>query len=218
MRIRSMVGAMLAGGLMLTAMVPVLAHAQSPARRAGLQHDAPEGDVGLDGDVGPDGDAPPCRHVRQQAPRPAVADAAARHRSVPQHRPWPSRQGYGLLTDVDEHRLHRHAGHGRDGHALGERRPGGRWEDHGCHARGDGLRTSGGRAPEACRRRVRRAEGRLGRSGTAPPTLFGQHVQLHDQQANRFGLPAYYSLHVWLWKHNPAGTFAMFNPNVMCPM
>jgi hypothetical protein len=33
---------------------------------------------------------------------------------------------------------------------------------------------------------------------------------------NRFGLPAFYSLHAWVWKHNPAGTFAMWNPNVTC--
>ena len=30
-------------------------------------------------------------------------------------------------------------------------------------------------------------------------------------------LPAFYSLHAWLYKHNPAGTFAMWNPRVHCP-
>jgi hypothetical protein len=34
---------------------------------------------------------------------------------------------------------------------------------------------------------------------------------------NRFGLPAFYSLHVWVWKHSPAGMFAMWNPTVHCP-
>jgi hypothetical protein len=27
----------------------------------------------------------------------------------------------------------------------------------------------------------------------------------------------HYDLHVWLWKHNPAGLFAPTNPNVKCP-
>lgn len=29
-------------------------------------------------------------------------------------------------------------------------------------------------------------------------------------------MPAHYDLHVWLWKHNPAGTFAAFNPALSC--
>jgi hypothetical protein len=33
---------------------------------------------------------------------------------------------------------------------------------------------------------------------------------------NRFGLPAFYSLHVWVWKHNPKGTFEPWNPQVHC--
>jgi hypothetical protein len=31
------------------------------------------------------------------------------------------------------------------------------------------------------------------------------------------GMPVHYDLHVWLWKHNPSGLFAMWNPNVRCP-
>jgi hypothetical protein len=30
------------------------------------------------------------------------------------------------------------------------------------------------------------------------------------------GLPAHWSLHVWLYKDNPAGMFFPFNPNVSC--
>jgi hypothetical protein len=30
------------------------------------------------------------------------------------------------------------------------------------------------------------------------------------------GEPVHYDLHVWLWSHNPAGTFAMFNPVLSC--
>ena len=50
---------------------------------------------------------------------------------------------------------------------------------------------------------------------TSPPSLFGQPFNF-TPAGNRFGLPDYYSLHVWLWKHNPAGTFAMWNPDVSC--
>jgi hypothetical protein len=48
-----------------------------------------------------------------------------------------------------------------------------------------------------------------------PPRLFGQDLVL-TPSPNRFGLPAYYSLHVWAWEANPAGTFAMWNPEVAC--
>ncbi len=53
-------------------------------------------------------------------------------------------------------------------------------------------------------------------SYTSPPRLFGQTFNFTDAP-NRFGLPPYYSLHVWAWKHNPAGTFEMWNPRVTCP-
>jgi hypothetical protein len=48
-----------------------------------------------------------------------------------------------------------------------------------------------------------------------PPMLFGRRFNF-TPAGNRFGLPAYYSLHAWLWKHNPAGMFAMWNPEVHC--
>ncbi len=48
-----------------------------------------------------------------------------------------------------------------------------------------------------------------------PPALFG-HTFNTTPKPNRFGLPAFYSLHAWVWKHNPAGEFAMWNPNVSC--
>jgi hypothetical protein len=31
------------------------------------------------------------------------------------------------------------------------------------------------------------------------------------------GMPIHYDLHVWLYRHNPAGLFAAWNPNVRCP-
>jgi len=30
-------------------------------------------------------------------------------------------------------------------------------------------------------------------------------------------MPVHYDLHVWLYRHNPAGRFAMWNPRVHCP-
>jgi hypothetical protein len=49
----------------------------------------------------------------------------------------------------------------------------------------------------------------------APPNLFGQDFNVTDAP-NRYGLPPFYSLHAWVWKDNPAGTFAMWNPTVHC--
>ena len=48
-----------------------------------------------------------------------------------------------------------------------------------------------------------------------PPVLVGQHFQFVNAP-NRYGLPAFYELHVWAWKHNEKGTFADFNPAVSC--
>ena len=47
------------------------------------------------------------------------------------------------------------------------------------------------------------------------PVMFG-HTFNFTPAGNRFGLPAYYSLHVWLFKHNPSGQFSMWNPLVKC--
>jgi hypothetical protein len=52
-------------------------------------------------------------------------------------------------------------------------------------------------------------------SHSSRPSLFGHKFSL-TKAGNRFGLPAFYSLHVWAWKHNPAGTFSMWNPDVHC--
>jgi hypothetical protein len=49
----------------------------------------------------------------------------------------------------------------------------------------------------------------------SPPELMGQLFHLFEEP-NRFGLPAFYTLHVWAWKENPAGTFGNWNPDVSC--
>jgi hypothetical protein len=48
-----------------------------------------------------------------------------------------------------------------------------------------------------------------------PPELMGQLFHLFDAP-NRFGLPPFYTLHVWAWKDNPNGAFVNWNPNVSC--
>ncbi len=49
----------------------------------------------------------------------------------------------------------------------------------------------------------------------APPELMGQLFHLFESP-NRFGLPAFYTLHVWAWKENPKGAFVNWHPNVSC--
>jgi len=47
------------------------------------------------------------------------------------------------------------------------------------------------------------------------PQLMGQIFQFFDAP-NRFGLPPFYTLHVWAWKENPNGAFVNWHPNVSC--
>ena len=48
-----------------------------------------------------------------------------------------------------------------------------------------------------------------------PPELMGQLFH-YFESPNRFGLPAFYTLHVWAWKDNPNGAFVNWHPNVSC--
>ncbi len=48
-----------------------------------------------------------------------------------------------------------------------------------------------------------------------PPVLGGQLFQFNGSP-NRYGLPAFYELHVWAWRDNPSGAFVDWNPHVMC--
>jgi hypothetical protein len=49
----------------------------------------------------------------------------------------------------------------------------------------------------------------------APPELEGQLLHLFESP-NRFGLPAFYTLHVWAWKDNPTGMFVNWHAKVSC--
>ena len=48
-----------------------------------------------------------------------------------------------------------------------------------------------------------------------PPQLMGQFFH-YFETPNRFGLPAFYTLHVWAWKDNPNGAFVNWHPDVSC--
>jgi hypothetical protein len=48
-----------------------------------------------------------------------------------------------------------------------------------------------------------------------PPQLMGQFFH-YFEAPNRFGLPAFYTLHVWAWKDNPNGAFVNWHPDVNC--
>jgi len=50
---------------------------------------------------------------------------------------------------------------------------------------------------------------------SGPPELMGQLFH-YFETPNRFGLPAFYTLHVWAWKDNPKGAFVNWHPNVSC--
>jgi len=49
----------------------------------------------------------------------------------------------------------------------------------------------------------------------ATPELGGQLMHLFESP-NRFGLPDFYTLHVWAWKDNPTGTFSNWHSSVSC--
>lgn len=53
-------------------------------------------------------------------------------------------------------------------------------------------------------------------SEKARPRLFGQDFQ-GPMPGHYPGMPAHYDLHVWLYKNNPSGLFAQWNPTVKCP-
>jgi hypothetical protein len=44
----------------------------------------------------------------------------------------------------------------------------------------------------------------------------GYGMFLYVGSPNRYGMPAFYEMHVWVWKTNPNGVFADWNPNVSC--
>jgi hypothetical protein len=52
-------------------------------------------------------------------------------------------------------------------------------------------------------------------SNQGTPELGGQLMHLIESP-NRYGLPAFYTLHVWAWKPNPTGAFVNWHSDVSC--
>jgi hypothetical protein len=50
---------------------------------------------------------------------------------------------------------------------------------------------------------------------SSPPSLFGQQFQT-TPAPNRFDIPAFYSLHAWVWEPNSDGLLQPWNPRVHC--
>ena len=53
------------------------------------------------------------------------------------------------------------------------------------------------------------------KKGVGTPQLMGQLLHLFESP-NRFGLPAFYTLHVWAWKENPTGMFVNWHSKISC--
>jgi hypothetical protein len=53
-------------------------------------------------------------------------------------------------------------------------------------------------------------------SGSEPPTFLGQTLK-YKTTVGSHDVEPYWEVHVWLWKHNPSGMFADWNPEVSCP-
>jgi hypothetical protein len=52
-------------------------------------------------------------------------------------------------------------------------------------------------------------------SNTGTPQVMGQLMHLIDSP-NRYGLPSFYTLHVWAWKPSPTGAFVNWHADVSC--
>ena len=48
------------------------------------------------------------------------------------------------------------------------------------------------------------------------PVMFNHPFHL-VRSPNRYGVPAFYELHLWVWEHNRNGIFNDWNPAVRCP-
>jgi hypothetical protein len=55
-------------------------------------------------------------------------------------------------------------------------------------------------------------------TGSVPQQFLGDQPFMYTPPHNRFlGDTAFWSLHVWVWDHNPSGLYAMWNPRITCP-
>jgi hypothetical protein len=52
-------------------------------------------------------------------------------------------------------------------------------------------------------------------TNAAPPSMFARSFD-YTPAPNRFGIPAFWSLHAWVFKNNPSGNVMAWNPRVNC--
>ena len=52
-------------------------------------------------------------------------------------------------------------------------------------------------------------------TGSGKPSLFGREFD-YVPAGNRYGLPAFYALHAWIWRSNPSGMLHAWNPKIDC--
>src|SRR3546814_12219808 len=53
-------------------------------------------------------------------------------------------------------------------------------------------------------------------ANNAAPTVLQGQLFHYEGSPNRYGLHAFYDLHVWEWKDNPRGMFSRWNRRVSC--
>ena len=59
------------------------------------------------------------------------------------------------------------------------------------------------------------ADGWEAKHPVTTPELMGQLLH-YFESPNRFGLPPFYTLHVWAWKENPNGAFVNWHSKISC--
>ena len=52
--------------------------------------------------------------------------------------------------------------------------------------------------------------------GPEPPQFLGQELK-YKTTMGPYPMPPYYEVHVWVWRNNPSGMYADWNPKVTCP-
>jgi hypothetical protein len=53
-------------------------------------------------------------------------------------------------------------------------------------------------------------------NGASSVPSLGGNLLNYVAAPNRYGLPAFYEMHVWAWEHNPKGSYADWNTHVTC--
>ena len=136
----------------------------------------------------------------------AVRESTRRFRNVDQAKAEGYQLLFGCVSGPDDGAMGlalREPGAGRRRHTRPE-------PSRDCH-----LRAAAERRAPPHRRGLSRVRRDWHASNTATPELGGQLMHLIESP-NRYGLPAFYTLHVWAWKPNPTGAFVNWHSDVSC--